>query len=213
MRLRRLVCLPEQLWLSGIRKLSYKKPMGPSESASKREIIAATLREKRADFEAFVRRRSSADEAGDILQAAALRAIERADSLDDPEKAVAWLYRLHRNVMIDAGRKNATERRVIDAASEAEARAPEPAEDPCGCSISQAKGMEGNHASILSLVDLRGLNMGEAARALDISTNSAAVRLHRARKALSQKMLDHCGVTSLSDCIDCRCVYEGCCAG
>ena len=135
MRLRRLVCLPEQLWLSGIRKLSYKNPMGPSESASKREIIAATLREKRADFEAFVRRRSSADEAGDILQAAALRAIERADSLDDPEKAVAWLYRLHRNVMIDAGRKNATERRVIDAASEAEARAPEPAEDPCGCSI------------------------------------------------------------------------------
>jgi RNA polymerase sigma factor (sigma-70 family) len=207
------VCLSEQLWLSGFCKLSYKKKlMNPSESASKCEIIAATLREKRADFEAFVRRRSSAAEVGDILQTAALRAMERADSLDDPERAVAWLYRLHRNVIIDAGRKSAIERRVIDGASEAEAHAPEPADELCGCSISQAKSMEGDHASVLSLVDLGGLNLGEAARALDISTNNAAVRLHRARKALSRKMLDHCGVTSLSDCIDCRCVYDGCCA-
>ncbi len=50
---------------------------GTHESMGKDELIARTLCDKRADFEAFVRARVRSEEANDILQLAALRAIER----------------------------------------------------------------------------------------------------------------------------------------
>ncbi len=183
-----------------------------NERGNNQALVAKALRDKQADFAAFVRRRVNHEAAEEILQTAALRAIEHAESLEDPERVVAWLFRLHRNVIIDAARRNATERRVIDRNADLPEGASEAREDPCDCSITQAQGMRGTHASILSLVDISGLDLGEAARVLEISKNTAAVRLHRARKALGERMREHCGVTSAGDCFDCRCVYDGCCA-
>ena len=179
---------------------------------NKRDIVAAVLRENQTEFEGFVRRRVKPGEAEDILQSAAVKAMERAELLDDPKRALAWLYRLHRNVIIDAARKGTTEQRHIDRSSHEVEQSVEDAEEHCHCSISQAQSMGGNYASILSLVDIAGLDLTEAASVLQISKNNATVRLHRARKALSEKMQKHCGVASLRDCFDCRCVYDGCCA-
>ena len=180
--------------------------------ASNVEIVAKALREKRADFAGFVRRRAKPEEVEDILQNAAVKAIERADLLSDPERVVAWLYRLHRNLIIDSLRKGTVEKRVIDQSSHLPEQATPEVEEHCHCSISQAQTMGGNYASILSLVDIAGLDLTEAAGVLEISKNNATVRLHRARRALSEKMQKHCGVESLRDCLDCRCVYDGCCA-
>lgn len=142
---------------------------------------------------------------------AATRAIERAKTLDDSERVLPWLFRVHRNIVIDETRKRARQRRLIhDAAIVSEQ--PDETEAICRCSSAQAKHLPPSYASILALVDLGDLTLAEAAHALGVSRNNAAVRLHRARKALKQRMLDHCGVTSLRDCADCRCVYEGCCA-
>lgn len=181
------------------------------QGTSKSEIVGDALRDKRADFEAFVRNRVRRDEVDDVLQIAALRAVERAESLDDPARVVAWLYRLHRNVIIDVGRKHASERRVVDGSVEVPDEPSPPLADTCGCSLSLAREVGSNYASILSLVDVGGLKLGEAARRLGISANNATVRLHRARKALRKKMLEHCGVSSLRECFDCRCVHDGCC--
>ena len=85
-----------------------------NERGNNQALVAKALRDKQADFAAFVRRRVNHEAAEEILQTAALRAIEHAESLDDPERVVAWLFRLHRNVIIDAARRKATERRVID---------------------------------------------------------------------------------------------------
>ena len=49
------------------------------------------------------------------MQVAALRAIEKAESLDDPARVLAWLYRIHRNLIIDNYRKRASEQRHVDA--------------------------------------------------------------------------------------------------
>ncbi|MEM8925333.1 MAG: sigma-70 family RNA polymerase sigma factor [Actinomycetota bacterium] len=187
--------------------------MDPSTgSRTKADIVAAALHERQADFEAFVRARTRIQDADDILQLAALRAVERADSLDDPDRVVAWLYRIHRNLIIDVSRKRASERRRVEAVADVPEQTAAPLDDPCDCSVVQARRLRPTYASILTLVDSEGLQLGEAARRLDVTANNAAVRLHRARKALRQEMLDHCGVSDPRECADCRCVYDACCA-
>lgn len=176
------------------------------------ELVATTLRERKPEFEAFVRTRVRPQDVDDILQLAALRAIERADTIDDPDRVTAWLYRIHRNLIIDTYRKQAREHKHVDREAELPDDPGAPLADPCTCSVSQARRLRPSYASILSLVDTNGLHLSEAARRLDISTNNAAVRLHRARKALREAMLEHCGVRDLRDCAGCRCVDDICCA-
>ena len=178
----------------------------------RREVVADALREQRSELAAFVRARVQPQDADDVLQLAALRAVERADSLEDPDRVVAWLYRIHRNLIIDVARKRARERRHVAAVAELPEQPDAPVADPCGCSVAQAKRLLPAYASILSLVDSDGLQLREAARQLDVTANNAAVRLHRARKALRQAMLEHCGVTDPRECADCRCVDDACCA-
>lgn len=179
---------------------------------SRREQVAQILRERRTDFEAFVRARVPAQEVDDVVQIAALRAIERADTIDETERIVAWLYRLHRNLIIDTYRSRSTERKYVDSDQEIPEQAELRVDDACRCSLSQAKRLPESYASILSLVDTAGLDLHEAAHALEITTNNAAVRLHRARKALRAAMREHCGVTDVRDCAHCRCADDVCCA-
>ncbi len=186
---------------------------GAARTQDKRDIVGDALRDHRAAFEGFVRARVRLAHADDVLQLAALRAMERAESLEDPDRVVAWLYRIHRNIIIDVGRQLSRERAAIDASAAVPEPVDEPsATDPCACSVTLAKRINPNYASILALVDSDGLQLREAAQALDVTVNNATVRLHRARQALRREMLEHCGVSSPQDCADCRCVYEACCA-
>ena len=57
------------------------------------DVVAVALREYHAELDAFVRARVAPQDVDDTLQVAALRAIERADSLDDPERVLAWLQK------------------------------------------------------------------------------------------------------------------------
>lgn len=177
-----------------------------------KDCVVAALRTHSAELKRYVRGRVPSDDVDDVLQVAALNAVERADTLRDPARVLPWLYRIHANVAIDAGRKRSSERRMIEAITvEAEPVANEAATG-CGCSVAQAQKLSPNYASILNLVDIGGVPLSEAAQALNISINNATVRLHRARAALKKRLLEHCGVTSLRACEDCRCSYEGCCA-
>ena len=176
------------------------------------EAVASALRVHRTRLSSFVRSRVPPGEVDDVLQIAALRAIERAESLEDPARVLPWLYRVHRNVATDESRKRARRQRWLAH----DASVPElPASETtslCDCSVTQALSMRPSYAHVLNLVDVCGATVEEAAQALGISANNVAVRLHRARKALRQSMLEHCGVTSLRECADCRCLEDGCCA-
>ncbi len=174
--------------------------------------VAAALRTHSPQLRRHVASRVPSDLVDDVRQAAALRAIEKAETLRDLDRLVPWLYRIHTNAANDALRKLATEQRLLEAA----AQEPDPidtsADAWCRCSIAQTRKLMASYALILELVDIQGLRLDEAAMTLDISVNNAAVRLHRARAALKKQMLEHCGVTSANACADCRCVHEGCCA-
>ena len=181
------------------------------ESFDARACVVSALHAHSTAFKRYVRARVAPAEVDDVLQVAALRAIEKANKLGDPARVLPWLYRLHRNVVIDAGRKRASERRLTEAmALEAEPVVTE-AEPACGCSIAQVQRLSVNYASILNLVDIGDMPLVKAAEVLNISVNNATVRLHRARTALKKRLLEHCGVTSRSACADCLCSYEGCC--
>lgn len=173
--------------------------------------VVLALHAHSSDLQRYVRARVAPSDVDDVLQFAALRAIEKAYSLQDPDRVLHWLYRLHSNVASDVGRKRASEQRLLEAMTvEAQSAASEPPPQ-CGCSITQARQLNANYAAILDLVDVGGVPLAKAAEALNVSVNNATVRLHRARTALRERLLEHCGVTNASECADCRCSYEGCC--
>lgn len=190
----------------------------PKESlvASKSALVTQALSEHRPALSAFVRARVPQSNVEDLLQSAALKAIERADSLESPERVLPWLYRIHRNLIIDGFRASDSRRRLLDRVEQQERLAAQldaggNGEETCACSVHLAHTLPRNYADILSLVDLGESSIQEAATELGITANNAMVRLHRARKALKKTMMEHCGVTSFSECNNCRCVYDGCC--
>ncbi len=176
------------------------------------EVVANALRAEEVALRGVLRARVHPDDLDDAFQIAAMRAIRSAGSLRDRDRVVPWLHRLYRNVATDLMRRRARQRQQFGGTID---ELPDPATqarvDSCACSISQTQTLADNYAVILSLVDVRGLTLREAASVLGISVNNATVRLHRARKALKKRMRDHCGVETLRDCVDCLCVYEGCC--
>ncbi len=179
--------------------------------AHKSAVIAEALEVHRGELRAFVRARVSPTEVDDILQLAAMRAVERAQQLDRPDRVLPWLYRLHRNVITDAARARASRARLVDPIADPPEVATAEVDPSCACSVRQAQGLRPPYASILALVDFGDATLAEAATALGISVNNATVRLHRARRSLKDRMREHCGVVSLPECADCRCTYDGCC--
>ncbi len=184
----------------------------PKASTAPAKAIKDALSEHAGALRAFVRNRVPSIDVDDVLQLAAMRAIERAASLEDPECVLAWLYRLHRNVITDAMRKRARHTRLVDPVASVPEGKTEQTEPACKCSVFQAGTMNERYSEILRLVDMGDFTLGEAAQLLGVSKNSATVRLHRARKALRNRLHEHCGVTNLRDCASCRCIEDGCCA-
>lgn len=172
---------------------------------SVRECVVAALRVHGAELRRYVRAKVPSADVDDVLQIAAMRAVEKAGALRDPGRVLPWLYRIHANAIADAARKRARDRRLIDAmAAEVEPVEAE-AVPVCDCSIAQVRQLSPSHASILDLVDIGGASLTKAAQILGITVNNATVRLHRARNALKKRMLERCGVTSLRACLDCGC--------
>ena len=177
------------------------------------EIVAQALQAHAAVLRVYVARRVPRAEVEDVLQSAAIRALEGAKSLSDAERVLPWLYRIHRNVSIDALRRTAADvrRGACESVAPDELAAIDPPDAPCSCSVVQARGLRPGYARILALVDAGGYSLSEAAAELGITVNNATVRLHRARAALRAAMRAHCGVERAEDCADCRCSFDGCC--
>ena len=185
-----------------------------STQPSRVDVVARVLQQHAGRFRAFVAAQLPSADVDDVLQTAAMRAIERANSLNDVERVLPWLFRVHRNVIADTLRAEAGRERIlrdIDANPDAE-----PVADLCGCSVAQAERLPASYADVLGLVDAGDASVADAAATLGITENNASVRLHRARKALRKAMRkamrEYCGVESPRDCLSCRCVEDGCCA-
>ena len=153
----------------------------------------------RSRFLSFIERRvRSPAVAEDILQAALMRALERYEQIRFVDASVAWFYRLLRNAIADHYRNEATTTRMLEEwANEAPTSQPpiEAQQDgECRCIPKLLSRLKAEYLSLIEFANLTG-----------ISSNNAAVRVHRARKALLKLVVDTCGTCSDHHCESCDC--------
>jgi RNA polymerase sigma factor (sigma-70 family) len=177
------------------------------------ESLRALL-DHHAAFLGFVQRRvQDRDLAEDILQSAYVRALQRGDSLRDPDAIVPWFYSILRNAIIDNVRSRRSENGLLERWA-AELEENQTSADfshevtrgiVCGCIEKLLPTLKPSYAEVLREVDLGGRSLAEFASQHKLTPGNAAVRAHRARAALKQELINTCGVCSLHACLDCNC--------
>jgi RNA polymerase sigma-70 factor, ECF subfamily len=148
----------------------------------------------RRDLLAYlVRRAQSPDDAADILAETYLVAWKQLETIPPGDNARLWLFGVGRNLLL----KSTRQRRVGDALVErlaGELRAAEPATHPPSTTSQRCHLQAGLAAltdqdrEILTLAAWEDLTPRQIAKAMNMSANVVRVRLHRARKRLSQEL-------------------------
>jgi len=170
----------------------------------------SNLTSQRERFLAFVERRvRDRATAEDILQGAYTRAISQADNLKTAQAANAWFFRILRNAVIDHYRHGAVEARSFEPLTpEIEPSSPAPDLAPanlCRCISGALNKIQPTYSEALRQVDLAEAPLDAFAQEAGITSGNAAVRIHRARKALHKQLLHHCGACARAGCLDCTC--------
>jgi len=178
------------------------------------KTVVDALLENHRRFLAFVERRvGSRAEAEEILQAAFVRGLERGDEIRDEERAVAWFYRVLRNAIVDHWRSRGAESRATEALARelADAHVPPPEIETelCGCFEALLPTLTPDQEEILRRVDLAGVRPVDFAAETGITANTAMVRLHRARRALRERLARSCRTCADHGCLDCSCGKKG----
>ena len=155
----------------------------------------------------------SAELAAELLQDAFVKGVEKGHTLREDESALAWCYRLLRNAVIDRHRRMSVERDALARLAQELGTWPDADRDlereVCACMSELVVTLKPEYADILRRVDLEESRIERVAAELGITANNAAVRLHRARQALRQRLEQMCGVCANHGCLNCTC-KDGC---
>jgi len=173
------------------------------------EAIAGLI-DQRTQFLRFVEHRVGSHAiAEDIIQAAYIRAIEKASTLQKDESATAWFYRILRNAVIDHYRRRAAEDRALEQWAKELITEIQPDESihniVCQCIESVLTDLRPQYSEIIRSVDLDENSLDSFAAAAGITPGNAAVRVHRARQALKKQLALTCGTCAEHRCVDCTC--------
>ena len=174
----------------------------------------ARLVESRQRFLSFLQKRvQSKAAAEDILQAAFVRTLEKGRSVRDEESVVAWFYRVLRNAIIDYYRTQGAAGRVSEQLIAHLETHQEPDEmskgEICECVLGLLENVKPEHREAIRTIDLGEGRLADLAEQAGISSNNAAVRVHRARQALRKQVVTACGVCATHGCLDCQCKPKG----
>ena len=168
------------------------------------ELVGAH-REFLSFLERHVESRAAAE---DILQAAFVRGLEHSGEVDG-EKVVAWFYRVLRNAIIDHYRRRSASAKAVSAWSAELADHQDPdagvRDEICQCVSGLMRTLKPEYRDALQLVDIEDRKLAELAEHAGISEANAAVRVHRARKALRSRVQQSCGTCAEHGCVDCTC--------
>jgi len=181
----------------------------PKRSESLSPEAIAQLVSGHREFLAFLERRvESRAVAEDILQSAFARGLERGAGVQD-EKVVAWFYRVLRNSVIDHYRHRSTSARAMEVWGREFTESEEPPaalrQEICQCVSGLLANLKPEYRDALQVVDLEDGKLSELAQKSGITAENAAVRIHRARKALRRQVEQACGTCAEHGCFDCRC--------
>lgn len=164
-----------------------------------------TLAAERPAFEAFVRKRVHGDEAEEIVQAALAKAFEHRAELRDRDGARAWFYGILRHALVDRARRVEVRERASSRLA-AESEPVVPFEEPrraCACVSRVLAELRPEYREALEHVVVEERPLAELAEG--VSSNTAAVRVHRAKKALAREVSATCGACAGEGCRDCTC--------
>lgn len=170
--------------------------------------VLSTLLGAREQFVRFLAAQTrNRAEAEDLVQASLLKAIQTTAQPDSTDSAVAWFYRVLRNAMADHHRARQSQLRATERYAQdlKEAEEPELEQVACRCIKALLPTLKPAEAEALETIDLGGKSLADAAVHLGITSNAMAVRLHRARKALREKVERTCRTCATHGCLDCRC--------
>jgi RNA polymerase sigma-70 factor (ECF subfamily) len=191
--------------------LGETKPFRAGQTPARNASSLPALVDQRTQFLRFLERRvSSTAAAEDILQNAYLRALEHEGELRNGESSTAWFYRILRNAVIDFYRHRSVEDRAL-AQWAGELETEVPANQPtheivCRCIAKVLPMLTPSYAEIVREVDLEEQSLAEFAVHHGITTANATVRIHRARKALKQRLIETCGTGPILKCLACDCI-------
>ena len=173
------------------------------------------LLDGRGAFMGFlVKRLGNRSDAEDVLQEFCIRVLTRKDQLRDVDRMDGWLYTILRSTLNDYYRKGTRRTRLAGAvAREPEewvADAPTQMARLCTCHSGLISELRPADAELIGRIDFGEEDRETVAADLGLTRNALGVRLHRARTALREALMDHCGTCCRDDRDDCSCPPEGC---
>jgi len=172
-----------------------------SDSERTLELLVASHREFLAFVERRVGDRAIAEE---IVQDALVRSLDRVGEIR--ESAVCWFYRVLRNAIIDRARREAVQRKRLDAlANEPSTPDEELQQTVCRCVGKLAETLKPEYGDALQRIDVEGMKVKDYAAEAGISSSNAGVRVFRAREALRKQVARACGTCATHGCVDCTC--------
>lgn len=184
----------------------------PAAAEAPDAAVRRALLEARKELLRFlVARLRSRDEAEDVLQAFALRALRNAAQLRDTVSVRGWLGKVLASTIADHVRTEARRRRSevgTDPGALPE-HPPEPGGEVdqavCNCLHLLLPTLKPEYAEIVRRVDILGESRERLATALGISPNNLNVRLHRGRQALRKRLEEMCITCPIHGFLDCHC--------
>jgi RNA polymerase sigma-70 factor (ECF subfamily) len=142
--------------------------------------------------------------AEDIVQETMLRAHQNISGLKDEDRLEAWLYKIATNICRDHFRKQKstkgqilTKKSGVDLQSLRDENAPQldkviECAEMGQCVHKYFKKLPDSYRSVIMLHDIEGMTNPEIADMLNISLDTAKIRLHRARKRLREILKNVC---------------------
>ncbi len=171
----------------------------------------ALLSGRQAFFGFLAKRLGNRADAEDVLQDFCLRVITRRDQLRDVGRMDAWFYSILRSALNDFYRKTGRRERLgtafaMDPGREkVSADASEALTRICSCVRELVPHLRPADADLIRRVEIDDEDRKSIAADLGLTTGALAVRLLRARAALRNKLLEHCGCCCTEGFEDCSC--------
>lgn len=146
-----------------------------------------------ADLRRFIQNRiGDTFTADDILQDVLLKAYQSLDTLTDPNRLPAWLYRIARNAVIDHYRRQRPNSELSETLPMPEPDEPSALETLAGCLPPLLNGLADPYRQALLLSSVQGLPQHEIAEQLGISLSGTKSRVQRGRNQLKELLIKCC---------------------
>ena len=168
-------------------------PTPPTETD--REWFRSLFHENYRPLLAYARRRMDPGIADDIVAETLLVAWRRRDAAPSGHER-PWLYGIARNVIRNSARSARRQQafhETLRGLAQRKPYDPQPVDEQAEVMRSALYELSEDDREILMLVTWEELSYADIGRALDISANAVAIRVHRARKRLAEQVNEFLG--------------------